>query len=104
MGKIKLKIIAAFKIVRNFIMRVIVRLRKFFRKRKLRIYRVIGSNVPSMVGTNFVGIPKRGRQLVMVKRDRGYLTMEPITITKHAKGNRLVVYGKYSRITAKRIR
>ena len=57
-----------------------------------------------MVGTNFVGQPKRGNQIIMLRKDKGYMTLDPISVSKFNKGNRFVVYGKYSRVTAKRIR
>jgi hypothetical protein len=87
-----------------WIVKMWIKLKRLFRKKKLRIYRVVASSSASMVGTNFVGTPKRGREMALVKKDKGYLTLNPISITKHNKGERYVVYGKYSKITARRIK
>lgn len=89
--------------IRNFVLRVVVMIKKITKKKKLRIYKIIASSSPSMIGATFVGQPKLGKQIVMLKA-KGYLTLEPISVSKFAKGNRFVVYGKYNRVTAKRIR
>ena len=90
--------------IRNFILRTIIKVKNIVVKKELRVYRVIASNTPSMVGTTFVGTPNRGKTITMMLKAQGYLTIDPTSVAKFNKGDRFTIYGKYSRITAKRIR
>lgn len=88
----------------HWIMRVWISLKKKLVKRERRVYRVIASSEISMIGGTFISRPKVGKQIVVIAKKQGYLTLDPVSIAKFNKGNRFIVYGKVARITAKRIR
>lgn len=100
----KEKIIRLYKKLVYITLRAIVMLKKFFTKKAHRIYKVVGSSTPSMIGARFIGAPKVGRELVLLTEKKGYLTLQPATIKKIKVNDRYIIYGKYARITVKRIR